>query len=102
MRNAEYIDKLIAEIGKLKEVVEHYQHSPTDGANRAYLKSLETLLQEYDRLHPQTIQVESVLIRDKRGYKNAPPQMQGCVTLFDNLSGCNITVIDNVLNVEIQ
>ena len=102
MRNEEYREILERNINSAKEIYKAGQYAVNKSDLIKAVIKAEQLLQEYDRLHPETIQVESVMIRDKRGYKNAPTHMQGCVTLFDNLSGCNITLIDGTLNVEIQ
>lgn len=106
IRNNEYRDKLVA---LMQDCQQEYKRL-TD-ANEPISRVMHTLrssyaykhlLQDYDRLHPETVQVESVIVRDKRGYKDEPAHMKGCVTLFHNLSCCNITLIDNALNIEIK
>ena len=103
IRNNEYRGMLLAklEVASTKrdnQIKSGFLH---DSVNQNY-RDLQKLLSEYDRLHPESMQVESVIVRDKRGYKDEPAHMKGCVTLFHNLSGCNITLIDNCLNIELK
>jgi len=106
MRNKEYRDKLLEGIKdyqkEYKELAD--KEEPLTRSVQA-IKSMniyKTMLAEYDRLHPETIHIEQAKVTDRRGYKDLPANRHGCVTVFDNLSGCNIQIIDNVLNVEIQ
>ena len=106
MRNKEYRDKLVEGIKDYQKEYKEFvdKNEPLTRSVQALkcMSIYKAMLAEYDRLHPETLQVEQAKVTDRRGYKDLPDNRHGCVTVFDNLSGCNIQIIDNVLNVTIE
>lgn len=100
MRNKEYRDKLLDGIKdyqkEYKELAD--KEEPLTRSVQA-IKSMniyKTMLAEYDRLHPETLQVEQLTVTEDAD-KETP-----WVRIYDNINGCTLKVIDNVLNVEIK
>ncbi len=89
MRNNEYREKLVAKIH--------------DAMFYELRTAAQKELDEYDRLHPETIQVKRVAISDSDCISTMKIDTEvGWVTVFDNVNSCKVNVIDNTLNVEIE
>lgn len=91
MRNNEYREKLEQNIDSAIRILS----ANNNEINNSRLRLAKSMLREYDRLHPETIRVEKVEIKllPTYGFGNR---------VYDNVSGCNITVIDNVLSIELK
>lgn len=96
MRNNEYRERLVDGIKNIKSWVDSDMLNKEVKSQAEFLLSTyNRLLAEYDRLHPELSGVSRLVVETKSGYGFR-------CKIHDSVNGCNITVIDGTLNVEIK
>ena len=101
IRNNEFREILLNRLSNLENIPDNGKGTEFENTITVLLKYHSVLLKEYDRLHPDLSGVKEVHVRDKQPMPDAS-HVGGYLHVFDNVANCNITLIDNALNIEIK